>query len=409
MTFAGLLTENIHPDAHAAFAEAGLADVERLEHALDPEALRARIAGLSLLGVRSRTRVDADALAAADALKVVGCFSIGTNQVDIEAAQRKGVPVFNSPFANSRSVAELTIAAAIMLMRRIPEKQIAALRGEWLKTAKGAHEVRAKKLGIVGYGNIGSQLSVLASALGMHVYYYDVEPKLRHGNARATDSLDELLALSDVLTLHVPSTPQTRLMLDRAAIAKMKPGAVLINYARGDLVDLDALADALEEGRIAGAAVDVFPREPSGREETFESPLRRFENVILSPHVGGSTQEAQQAIGREVADKLIAYLKEGATTRAVNFPEVALPPLTPGRLRIAHIHQNVPGVLSALNELFAGAGLNIVGQALGTMAAIGYALTDIEGDAPADLAAKARAAPGTIRVRLLGARTLEAV
>lgn len=401
MTFKTLLTENIHDEAVAALTEAALGETERLAGALDPHELHARIGELSLLGVRSRTRIDAEAVARADRLLAVGCFSIGTNQVALDAAEARGVPVFNSPFANSRSVAELTIAAAIFLMRRIPEKHAAAMRGDWLKTADRAYEVRAKKLGIVGYGSIGSQLSVIASMLGMHVYYYDIEAKLRHGNARPVDSLDELLALSDVLTLHVPSTPMTRGMIDAQALAKMKPGAVLINYARGDLVDIDALAAALRSGHIAGAAIDVFPKEPSAREERFESPLQAFENVILSPHIGGSTQEAQAAIGREVAEKLIAYVREGATTKSVNFPEIALPPIAPGRVRIAHIHENHPGVLSALNDLFSKAGLNITGQSLGTTAQIGYVVTDVEGAPPAELAARAAAIAGSIRVRVL--------
>jgi len=401
-----LLTENIHAEAAQVFTDAGFADVELLETALDEAALLERARTAELLGVRSRTHVTGPVLEAAENLLAVGCFCIGTNQVDLETARRLGTPVFNAPFANSRSVAELTLAAAIFLMRRLPEKAAAARRGEWLKAAKGSYEVRAKKMGIVGYGAIGSQLSVLASGLGMHVYYYDIEAKLRHGNTRELSSLDELLAECDVVTLHVPSTPHTRGMIGRDALARMKKGAVLINYARGDLVDIDALADALASGHVAGAAVDVFPTEPSGADEKFTSPLQKFDNVILSPHVGGSTQEAQQAIGREVADKLVAYVREGVTTKAVNFPEVTLPPLAPGRTRMAHVHENVPGVLSSLNDLFSDTGLNITGQALGTTSAIGYVLTDLEGLAPdkaasADLAARARAITGAVRVRLL--------
>jgi len=401
-----LLTENIHTEAAQVFANAGFTDVERLATALGDAALIDAVQAAQLLGVRSRTQVTAAALEAAKDLLAVGCFCIGTNQVDLGTAERLGMPVFNAPFANSRSVAELTLAAAIFLMRRLPEKAAAARRGEWLKAAKGSYEVRAKKLGIVGYGAIGSQLSVLASGLGMHVYYYDIEAKLRHGNTRELGSLDELLAECDVVTLHVPSTPHTKGMIGRDALARMKKGAVLINYARGDLVDIDALADALTSGHLAGAAVDVFPTEPSGADEAFKSPLQKFDNVILSPHVGGSTQEAQQAIGREVADKLVAYVREGVTTKAVNFPEVTLPPLAPGRTRMAHVHENAPGVLSSLNDLFSDMGLNITGQALGTTSAIGYVLTDLEGLASdkaacADLAARAGFITGTVRVRML--------
>ncbi len=402
MTANILLTENIHAEARAHLTGAGLGEVELLGGALSDDELSARIAELMLLGVRSRTAITPEALANAKQLLAIGCFSIGTNHVALEAAERLGIPVFNSPFANSRSVAELAIAATIFLMRRIPEKHASAMRGDWAKTAKGAYEVRGKKLGIVGYGNIGSQLSVIASGLGMHVYYYDIEAKLRHGNARAVDGLDELLEMSDIVTLHVPSTDGTRFMMNAERLAKMKPGAVLINYARGDLVDIDALAAVLESGHLAGAAVDVFPTEPAGASERFESPLQRFDNVILSPHVGGSTQEAQQAIGQEVAEKLSAYVKEGVTTRAVNFPEVALAPLGPGRQRIAHVHRNEPGVLSKLNDAFSASGLNIVGQSLATSATIGYVVTDVEGKAPDDLVERARGVPGTIRVRVLG-------
>lgn len=402
MSVRALLVENIHTDAVAVLKQAGVTDVDRRDGAVDGDALKAAIKGVELLGIRSRTQVRKDLIAAADALMAIGCFCIGTNQVDLDAAAAKGAPVFNAPFANARSVAELTLAAAIFLMRRIPEKSFAIRRGEWLKAAKGAYEVRAKKLGIVGYGNIGSQLSVLASALGMHVYYYDVEARLAHGNARVVSSLDELLETADVVTLHVPSTTTTRGMIDAAALAKMKKGAVLINYARGDLVDIDALAAALTSGHIAGAAVDVFPKEPGGPSETFQSPLAAFDNVILTPHIGGSTQEAQMAIGREVAEKLARYVNEGATGGAVNFPEVTLPPRAPGRLRVAHAHENVPGVLSALNDEFSDAGLNIAAQGLATQGALGYVVTDLEGAAPQALLAKLEAIKGTIRVRTMG-------
>ncbi|MGF1462595.1 MAG: phosphoglycerate dehydrogenase [Maricaulaceae bacterium] len=396
-----VLAENIHAQAAEAFSKAGYGPLDRRNKAIADAELPAALAEAGLLGIRSRTQVRADALRAASALRAIGCFCIGVNQVDLETARSLGVPVFNAPFANARSVAELTMASAIHLMRRIPEKMFAVKRGEWLKTAEGAYEVRAKNLGIVGYGNIGSQLSVIASALGMHVYYFDIETKLRHGNARPVESLDALLEVADVVTLHVPSTPLTQGMIGAEQLAKMKPGAVLINYARGDLVDIDALAECLRAGRIAGAAIDVFPQEPKSADDRFESPLIGFDQVILSPHVGGSTQEAQRAIGGEVAEKLIKYDREASTAGAVNFPEVSLPPLAPRRLRVAHAHRNVPGVLGALNDLFSAAALNIAGQTLATLGEIGYAVTDLEGDPPADLCARAEAVAGSIRVRIL--------
>ena len=403
MTYRALLTENIHEDAAQTLRGGGISEVERLTKALDEADLIEAVRGLNVLGIRSRTKLTKAAVQAGADLLAVGCFSIGTNQVDLDAARAAALPVFNSPFANSRSVAELTIAAAIFLMRRMPEHMAACQAGGWTKTAANSFEVRAKKLGIVGYGNIGSQLSVLASGLGMHVYYYDLEAKLRHGNSRNVSSLDELLEVSDIVTLHVPSTATTRGMINAASLAKMKKGAVLINYARGDLIDIDALAAALESGHLGGAAVDVFPVEPSGGGDEFRSPLRGLKNVILSPHIGGSTQEAQRAIGLEVADKLVRYVCEGATKGAVNFPEVAMPAIAPGVTRIAHIHENVPGVLSALNDVVSSGALNIVGQSLATSGELGYVVADVEGDAPADLAARAQAIPGSRRVRVLTA------
>lgn len=396
-----VLTENIHAEAVQVLRHAGFDPVDHRPGALETPELIAALQGAAVVGVRSRTRLPADVFAQCPDLLAAGCFSIGTNQVALDAAAEAAVPVFNSPFANSRSVAEMTIAAAIFLMRRLPEKSFAMARGQWMKTAEGAYEVRAKKLGIVGYGNIGSQLSVVASALGMHVYYFDIAARLRHGNARPVDSLDELLALSDVLTLHVPSTAQTKMMIDAAAIAKMKPGAVLINHARGDLVDIDALAAALQSGHLAGAAIDVFPVEPSGPDEEFTSPLRQLENVILSPHIGGSTQEAQEAIGAEVAEKLARYVLHGVTDGAVNFPQVQLAPLAPGRARLVHAHDNAPGVLASVNDLIGRAGLNITHQALATEGALGYVAIDVEGDVPAGFEAALQALPHTRRARLL--------
>jgi D-3-phosphoglycerate dehydrogenase / 2-oxoglutarate reductase len=398
-----LLLENVHPDADEVLCRLPGVQIERVAHALDPDALKARLAGVSLLGIRSRTKITADILDAAPDLLAIGCFCIGTNQVDLDAAAQRGVAVFNAPFANTRSVAELTLASTVMLMRGIPQKLAAIRRGEWQKSATGAHEVRAKKLGIIGYGNIGSQLSVLASGHGMHVYFYDTEPKLAHGNARPVASLDELLAISDVVTLHVPSTPQTRMMMDAAAIAKMKPGAFLINHARGDLVDVEALAEALRSGHLAGAAVDVFPVEPASKDEEFVSPLRACDTALLTPHIGGSTEEAQAAIGMDAGMKLARYASSGGSAKSVNFPELEAGDLVAGRTRILALHGNAPGYLSALTRVVSEAGLNIAAQYLNTAGGIGYVSTDVEGDVPAGLLDQLRDATGTIRIRTITA------
>lgn len=398
-----LLLENVHPDADEVLRRIPGVEIERVAHALDPDELKARLAGVSLLGIRSRTKITDDILNAAPDLLAIGCFCIGTNQVDLDAAAKRGVAVFNAPFANTRSVAELTLASTVMLMRGIPQKLAAIRRGEWQKSATGAHEVRAKKLGIIGYGNIGSQLSVLASGHGMHVYFYDTEPKLAHGNARPVASLDELLAISDVVTLHVPSTPQTRMMMDAAAIAKMKPGAFLINHARGDLVDIAALAAALTSGHLAGAAVDVFPVEPASKDEEFVSPLRSCDNALLTPHIGGSTEEAQAAIGMDAGMKLARYASTGGSAKSVNFPELEAGDLVAGRTRILALHGNAPGYLSALTRVVSEAGLNIAAQYLNTAGGIGYVSTDVEGDVPDSLLDQLREAAGTIRIRTITA------
>jgi D-3-phosphoglycerate dehydrogenase len=402
--FEALLLENVHPDADDALLAFGPAHVRRLSGSPGRAELEAAMADAQVLGIRSRTKVDAALLDAAPELQAIGCFCIGTNQVDLAAAAARGVPVFNAPFANTRSVAELTLASIIMLMRRIPEKMASIQRGEWLKTADGANEVRKKKLGIVGYGNIGAQLSVLASALGMHVYYYDIEPKLAHGNARPLESLDALLSECDVVTLHVPSNARTKMMMTAERLAVMKPGAYLINQARGDLVDVDALADALNAGRLAGAAVDVFPVEPKGKDERFESPLTACPNVILTPHIGGSTAEAQQAIGTDAATKLAKYVYEGATNFAVNFPQVEPGPVAPGRIRLAVPHENRPGFLRRLNDLAERAGANVAAQFLQTEGEIGYAIADLEGPLPDDLLDQVRGLEGVIRARLILSR-----
>lgn len=395
-----LLLENVHPDADRALQGLGPVEITRLTGSPDAQTLKSELAKADLLGIRSRTQITEAVLNDAPMLQAIGCFCIGTNQVDLEAAAQRGVPVFNAPFANTRSVAELTIASIIMLMRRIPEKMFAISDGKWLKTAEGSNEVRKKKLGIIGYGNIGTQLSVIASALGMHVYYYDIEPKLAHGNARPMDSLHALLSECDVVTLHVPSTRRTKNMITAKELKAMKPGSYLINQARGDLVDVDALADALNSGHIAGAAVDVFPVEPKSKDEAFESPLKTCSNVILSPHIGGSTAEAQAAIGLDAATKIAKFLFQGATSHAVNFPHVEPGPIGEGRVRLAVPHLNQPGFLRRLNEVAEQAGANVAAQYLQTEGEFGYAVADLEG-ATGDILERVKGLDGAIRARLI--------
>jgi D-3-phosphoglycerate dehydrogenase len=333
----------------------------------------------------------------------VGCFCIGTNQVDLEAAEARGIPVFNAPFSNTRSVAELVLAEAVLLMRGIPQRNAAAHRGEWIKTAAGSNEIRGKVMGIVGYGHIGTQVGVLAEGLGMQVIFYDIEGKLALGNARQVSSLETLLSMSDVVTLHVPETADTQGMMNAERMAQMKPGAKLINASRGTVVEIDALAEALRGGRVAGAALDVFPKEPKGAGQPFESPLRGMDNVILTPHIGGSTAEAQQNIGMEVAGKLLKYSNNGSSVGAVNFPEVSLPE-HPGKHRLLHIHRNRPGVLSAINGVFSGRDINIAAEYLNTNPRIGYVVLDVEtgeGEDTLELKRKLDEVSGTIRTRIL--------
>jgi D-3-phosphoglycerate dehydrogenase len=394
------LLEGIHEAAVGSLADAGYHNVERLSHSLAGSDLRDAIADVDYVGIRSRTHIDASALGAAEKLKAIGCFCIGTNQVDLETARRMGIPVFNAPFSNTRSVAELALADIILLMRRIPEKAARARRGEWAKTARHAYEVRGKRLGIIGYGRIGTQLGILAEGLGMRVLYYDIEHKLPLGNAAPVASLRELLEQADVVSLHVPETPTTRNMLNADAIGSMRPGSLLINAARGTVVDIDALAEALESGHIGGAAIDVFPVEPKSDEERFESPLRRFDNVILTPHIGGATEEAQYNISLEVAAKLIKYEDNGSTATAVNFPQVSIPDHE-GRRRILHIHKNEPGVMEQINRVFSKHGVNVAAQYLETQADVGFVVMDIELDDATPLLDELRAIPATIRVRLL--------
>ena len=395
-----LLLEGIHPSAVKVLHAAGYAQIETISGALADDELKAKIADVHFIGIRSRTQLNADVLAHAGKLAAIGCFCIGTNQVDLNAARERGVAVFNAPFSNTRSVAELVLAEAILLLRGVPEKSAVAHRGGWLKSADKSYEIRGKTLGIVGYGSIGTQLSVLAEALGMQVVFFDVVTKLALGNARQISNLNDLLAQSDVVSLHVPETQATQWMIGSAQIAAMKPGSVFINASRGSVVEIAPLADALRQKKLLGAAIDVFPVEPHSNKDEFESPLRGLDNVILTPHVGGSTMEAQENIGIEVAEKLVKYSDNGTSTSSVNFPEVALP-AHPGKHRLLHIHRNVPGVLSEINKVFGVNHINIASQYLQTNEAIGYVVIDIDA-AHSDMAlAKLADVPGTIRSRVL--------
>ena len=395
-----LLLEGIHPSAIAVIQAAGYTQIDCVAGALSGDELERRLAGVHFLGIRSRTQLTRQVLEQAGRLAAVGCFCIGTNQVDLAAARDLGIAVFNAPFSNTRSVAEMVLAEAILLMRGIPEKSAMAHRGGWLKSAKDAFEVRGKTLGIVGYGAIGTQLSVLAEGMGMKVIFFDVVSKLPLGNASQVSHLDDLLGQADVVSLHVPETAATRWMMGAAQMAAMKQGGVLINASRGTVVDIEALADALRSRRLAGAAIDVYPDEPRSNDEPFESPLRGFDNVILTPHIGGSTVEAQANIGIEVAQKLVRYSDNGTSISSVNFPEVALP-AHPGKHRLLHIHRNVPGVLSEINRVFSQRQINIAAQYLQTRANVGYVVIDIDAE-HSDLALASLAdVPGTLRCRVL--------
>jgi D-3-phosphoglycerate dehydrogenase len=398
-----LLLEGVHSSAVEVFREDGYTEIEYHQKSLAEPQLLTSIRDSYLIGIRSATQLPAHVIAQAPRLIAVGCFCIGTNQVDVDAARDRGIPVFNAPFSNTRSVAELVLAEIIMLMRGIPQRNAIAHRGGWLKTATGSHEVRGKRLGIAGYGHIGTQVGILAESLGMRVSYFDIETKLALGNARPVSSLDELLQESDIVTLHVPETPHTAGMIGAQQFARMKPGARLINASRGTVVDIGALALALESKHLAGAAIDVFPEEPKGAGDEFTSPLRGFDNVLLTPHVGGSTEEAQENIGIEVAEKLIKYSNNGSTLTAVNFPEASLPEHE-GKHRLLHIHRNQPGVLSRINAVFSNHDVNIAGQYLQTNANVGYVVIDVEtSDEAATLALKNELdlVPGTLRTRLL--------
>jgi D-3-phosphoglycerate dehydrogenase len=395
-----VLFENIHPSAQEVFQAAGYTDIVAHASALPADQLPQALAGASIVGIRSRTHLDAALLAGLPDLRVVGCFCIGTNQVDLDAAMMRGVPVFNAPFSNTRSVAELVLGEAILLLRRIPEKNARVHQGFWDKTADGAFEARGKTLGIIGYGNIGSQVGTLAEALGMRVIFHDVEAKLPLGNARAVPSLKKLLAQSDVVTLHVPGGKSTRNIINAAALAAMKPGAILINASRGTVVDIDALHAALASGHVSGAAIDVFPTEPKSTNEPLDSPLIGMRNVILTPHIGGSTQESQENIGREVAEKLVRFVQSGTTKGAVNFPEISYQPLA-GTARILHVHRNLPGAMGTLSNMMAEHGLNIVTQQLQTRGQIGYVISDVDGKVDDAVMSVLRTHPITVRCDLV--------
>jgi len=397
-----LLLEGVSRSAVESFHRAGYSQIEFHEKALPEAELKARIADAHIVGIRSRTQLTEEVLQQAKRLIAVGCFCIGTNQVDLAAARLQGVPVFNAPYSNTRSVAELVIAETIMLLRGIPQKSALCHRGGWTKSAAGSFEARDKVLGIVGYGHIGTQVGVLAESLGMRVIFHDIESKLSLGNARAADSLDDLLERADVVTLHVPETPSTKLMISERQLSRMRRGAVLINASRGTVVDIDALAASLRSGHLSGAAVDVFPVEPKGNDDAFVSPLVGMDNVILTPHIGGSTLEAQENIGIEVASKLVRYSDNGSTLSAVNFPEVSLPE-HPRSRRLLHIHRNVPGVLSRINELFSAGNINIDAQFLQTDSEVGYVVIDVAADEKQSAALRDQLAtiPGTLRSRVL--------
>ncbi|MDL2403817.1 phosphoglycerate dehydrogenase [Rhizobium mayense] len=397
-----LLLEGINQSAVDYFSSSGYVNLTHSPKALDDKDLKDHIADAHIVGIRSRTHLTEEIFSSAKKLIAVGCFSVGTNQVDLDAARRRGIPVFNAPYSNTRSVAELVIGEIIMLTRQIFPRSASAHKGGWDKSAVGSREVRGKTLGIVGYGNIGSQLSVLAESMGMNVRYFDPSDKLRHGNSESMATLGELLEISDYVTMHVPETSSTRNMITEAELRRMKKGAIFINNSRGTVVDIEALAKVLKEGHLAGAAVDVFPKEPASNKERFETPLQGLDNVILTPHIGGSTEEAQERIGTEVSRKLVEYSDVGSTLGAVNFPQVQLPP-RPNGTRFIHVHENRPGILNSLNAIFSSRGLNIVGEFLQTYGDLGYVVIEAEGvgQTADDVLDALRKIPGTIRARLL--------
>ena len=395
-----VLLEGIHPVAEESLAQTGL-KIDRIDGAIDADRLPELLEGTSMLGIRSRTQLDREILARAEDLCAIGCFCIGTNQVDLHAAAERGVAVFNAPFSNTRSVAELTMAEIIMLMRRIPQRSADMRAGRWRKSVTGAREVRGRTLGIVGYGHIGSQLSILAEGMGMRVIYHDIIEKLPLGNATCMKDLESLLAEADVVSLHVPATPMTEGLFGPSQLQAMREGAFLINNARGNVVDVDALTQALQSGRLAGAAIDVFPSEPRSGTADFTSPLRGCENVLLTPHIGGSTLEAQSAIAREVGNKLTRYLREGATGTSVNLPGVDLPPRKDDQQRILHFHRNVPGVLGRMHSSLAELGVNINAEYLQSQGDLSYVILDVDPIEPHIIHEELKRIPETIRFRTI--------
>lgn len=395
-----VLLEGVHQNAVEALKAAGYTNIDYHKKALDGEELINAIKDAHFVGIRSRTFLTEEVLAQAPKLIAIGCFCIGTNQVDLEAAKRRGIPVFNAPFSNTRSVAELVLGEIILLMRQVATANAEVHRGVWNKSAVGSNEVRGKNLGIIGYGHIGSQLSVLAEAIGMRVYFYDIENKLPLGNAQQVATLDELLAMSDAISLHIPENASTKNLLNATNLSKVKKDAVVINAARGTVVDIDALVEVLKSGHLRGAALDVFPEEPASINDPFESPLRAFDNVILTPHIGGSTSEAQANIGSEVAHKFVKYSDNGSTLSAVNFPEVSLPEHK-GAKRLLHIHTNKPGILNKINQVFVDSNVNIAGQYLQTDPAIGYVVIDVESEHTDEALRLLKQIDGTIKARVL--------
>jgi D-3-phosphoglycerate dehydrogenase len=395
-----LFLENISEAAIRAFRDAGYSDIKKISGALSEDQLIQEIKSVHMIGIRSKTQITERVLQHAEKLQAIGCFCIGTNQVNLTAARKRGVVVFNAPYSNTRSVAELVIGASIILIRKILDKDKAAHEGIWNKDAKGSFELRGKKLGIIGYGNIGSQVSILAEAMGMKVIFYDVLTKLPLGNADARKSLKELVSESDIVTLHIPETSQTKNIINKSLLKQFKKGAILINFARGEVVDLDALSKSLQEGHLSGAAIDVFPWEPEKNGDHFSSPLQNLSNVLLTPHIGGSTEEAQHNIGEDVSSKLLQYLEMGSTYGSHTVPELNLTPVE-GTHRILHIHQNVPGVLSEINISLSDHKINILGQYLKTNDEIGYVVLDVDKKLSKNAADLLRKVKGTIKVRLL--------
>lgn len=394
------MLEGVHPSALKLFTDHGYSDIEVLKASIDENELVKKVADVHLLGIRSKTSLTSNVLNSASRLLGIGAFCIGTNQIDMNSAIENGIAVFNSPFSNTRSVAELVIAHCINLMRRIFEKSEAAHKGIWMKDSADSFEVRGKTLGIIGYGHIGSQVSVLAENIGMKVIFYDIEPKLSLGNANPVKSLNELLEVSDIITLHVPGLASTKNMINEERLKKMKKGSVLINYSRGDVVDLDAVKKYLEAHHLRGFAVDVFPEEPQNNTERFKTPIQGLPNVILTPHIGGSTQEAQENIGIDVASKLVNFLETGSTTGSLSVPALSLP-VQQETHRLLHIHRNVPGVLSEINGLLSKLNVNILGQYLKTNSRIGYVVLDIDKNTPSGILEELRSVKNTIRVRSL--------